>query len=537
MNKQRRKARPRKTRPPRKVRERRTLIEACARLDRSAVLLLIFLYCVLHWGIRVLLGGNFTSGEATQLLMSQSLQLGYDAREAPLLAWLYAAADLWPGLSAPVVYAIKYALLWVALVFYYLAARNVLVKPAVSAGALAAWALTWLAGWSLHQDLLASVALMAVLSLALHALTRILAWRRNRDWIYFGAACGLGLLTHHLFVVFPVAMIAAIVMSAFFREVMRPARLIMAGVVAAAIYAPYAWWLFTHGDSIARSAQEFAETWETDPDWLLRVRDGAVSLGRSLVEFTLPLSLFWAMLFWPLWLPILYPVFARRSTDEEPHEEAQRKLLARAMMIGAALYLTGVIIGVADFRSQWMLPVLYTAPIWMFMHVKRAGEFPVGIRAFAAMAILFVVAAAGGRVAMWHLQINLCTDGETCRAYTPVRAWADELAKAGFNGGTIVGADEHLTGNLRAAFPRARVMDAALAPSSFPAASTYGACLAVWRDYTVMPDALADYLENDLRAPPRDRGPEGAIRRNLLLSDGKAATLYFQFVPPSGACR
>ena len=32
-------------------------------------------------------------------------------------------------------------------------------------------------------------------------------------------------------------------------------------------------------------------------------------------------------------------------------------------------------------------------------------------------------------------------------------------------------------------------------------------------------------------------GPEGAIRRNLRLSDSKAATLYFQFVPPSEACR
>ena len=52
--------------------------------------------------------------------------------------------------------------------------------------------------------------------------------------------------------------------------------------------------------------------------------------SRNLLEFTLPLSLFWLMLFWPMWLPIIYPVFQRRSTDEEPHEMFWRRLLARA---------------------------------------------------------------------------------------------------------------------------------------------------------------------------------------------------------------
>jgi hypothetical protein len=52
-----------------------------------------------------------------------------------------------------------------------------------------------------------------------------------------------------------------------------------------------------------------------------------------------------------------------------------------------------------------------------------------------------------------------------------------------------------------------------------------------------MPEALAAYLADKLKAPPRDMGPEGAIRRNLRLSDNKAAVLYLQFVPPSELCR
>ena len=126
---------------------------------------------------------------------------------------------------------------------------------------------------------------------------------------------------------------------------------------------------------------------------------------------------------------------------------------------------------------------------------------------------------------------------DECRPYAPISEWAGELRKAGFEEGTIVGADKHLTGNLRGALPRARVLDASIPPGALPAPHTRGACLAVWRGETAMPDALAAYLEDQLGATPRDMEPEGAIRRNLRLSDDRAATLYLQFVPPSDACR
>jgi hypothetical protein len=88
-------------------------------------------------------------------------------------------------------------------------------------------------------------------------------------------------------------------------------------------------------------------------------------------------------------------------------------------------------------------------------------------------------------------------------------------------------------------------MDASISPDAFPAARTNGACLAVWRDTTfdeerniaLMPADLEAYLRDKLGAEPRDAGAEGAIRRNLRLSDDKAATLYLQFVPPSEDCR
>jgi hypothetical protein len=115
--------------------------------------------------------------------------------------------------------------------------------------------------------------------------------------------------------------------------------------------------------------------------------------------------------------------------------------------------------------------------------------------------------------------------------------FADGLRELGFRRGTIVGDDPHLTGNLRAQFPRNRVLDASLAPYAFPPPLGNGACLAVWRDSPIMPETLAAYLTEKLGAVPHDLGPETAIRRNFRTSQTKASTLYLQFVPPSGLCR
>ena len=433
--------------------------------------------------------------------------------------------------------------MFVGLSFYYLATRNVLVRPGVSAAALGAWGLTFQIGWAAHEDLLGGVALMAVLAMCLHAFTRILTWRRRRDWVYLGVTIGIGLLTHHLFATLPAAMLLGISLSPFFRDAMSIGRLATALLIAAAIYSPYAIWVATNIDSIGAAVREYVTSWEIDSAWLERVGVAATQLGRALLEFALPLLLFWMMLFWTLWLPVIYPLFPRRNTDEEPHEVAWRRLFVRTAFFAALIYLVSVVLGVQAYKPHWMMPVLFTLPIWLFAHVKRAGDFPVAIRAFGALVVVFAVMVMGGRFVEAQMGITSCREGG-CRPYAPIADWAAALKQAEFTEGTIVGADPHLTGNLRAAFPRARVLDASAPANAYPPRRTRSACLIVWRDTTfnetrnvaVIPEALADYLKTELNVQLRDRGARGAIRRNLLQSDDKAATLYYQLISPTGDC-
>jgi hypothetical protein len=57
--------------------DRGSSFEALIRLDRSAVLTAILVYCVIHWMIRVFIAPVYTVEEANQLLFSQSFELGY----------------------------------------------------------------------------------------------------------------------------------------------------------------------------------------------------------------------------------------------------------------------------------------------------------------------------------------------------------------------------------------------------------------------------------------------------------------------------
>ena len=524
-------------------REQRSSLDAFIRLDKSAILSMLVLYCVVHWAIRVLVAPVYTVEEADQLLLSQSFQFGYEARQPPLLTWLFWIATQAGGVSPPVVFGVKYALLFIGLTFYYLSARNILIRPGVSAAALAAWALTFQIGWSAHEDLLSGVALMAALSITFHALTRILTWRAWSDWFYLGVSIGVGLLTHHLFIVFPLAILVGIMLSPFFRDALSFGRLFLMVLVAGLLYAPYVIWVATHIDSVGDAAREYIASWEIDSAWFERAGNAAAQLGRAMLEFSLPLLLFWMMLFWTLWLPIIYPIFPRRNTDEEPHELAWRKLFVQAAFLGALVYMISIPLGIQAYKPHWMMPVLFTLPVWLFAHVKRGGDFPVAIRGFGAVVVAFVFLVAGGRFVEAQLEIAQCREGG-CRPYTPVASWAEALREAGFQQGTIVGADLHLMGNLRAAFPRARVIDASVAPDAYPERKSNGACLIVWRDtrfndtrnVALMPEELSTYLEQELHVRLRDKGARGAVRRPLRMSEDKAATLYFQLNRASGQC-
>jgi len=524
----------RPARPLRRGRREFTL-ESLLDLEKPAILLAIFLFCLVHWVLRVLLFPDFSIEEAERLLASQGLKAGYRLDEPPMLSWIYWAATRAIGYQAAALLALKQLMLWAGLSLYYLAARNMLTRPAPAAAALGAWALTFVLGWGVQEDLLSVAALFACLSMCLHAFSRILAWRRGADFVYLGLSVGLGALTHHLFLVFPASALAAVLLCRTFREELRPWRIGLVITMCLASLAPYIYWLITHPGLIIEAFLDGLSRFRPDQVWIDRFTGGAASLAAAGVGMAMPLLLIWAALFWRIWVPMVYPVFERRSTDEETAEAAWRAVFARSMLIAGGIYLAAAAVSVRSFETQWLLPALFTGPLWLFMHVKRAGEFPVAMRAFAFFVVGAMLIVLVARVADWRISIDACRTGD-CQNYLPGREWAGAVREAGFEEGSIVTADVRLGATLKASLPRARVLDASVSPSAFPDPVAEGACLAIWRGDQAMPQTLFDYLPGKLGATPHDRGPDGAIEAEDRLI-GRRIVLYYQFVSPSAACR
>ena len=97
-------------------------------------------------------------------------------------------------------------------------------------------------------------------------------------------------------------------------------------------------------------------------------------------------------------------------------------------------------------------------------------------RVLAGFVLACIVAMIGVRVWMYQTRAHDCRH---CAEYWPLARFADTFRQAGFLNGTIAAPNAALAGNLRLAFPDARiVMPNASAKHFGPPVS--GECLVVW---------------------------------------------------------
>ena len=400
--------------------------------------------------------------------------------------------------------------------------------------------------------------MFTLLAVTLLTYLQALASEKKRDWAWFGIAVGLGFLSQYIYLALPIALLAATftipTLSRGWKDyngdVQKPRvrwlHILIVLASALVIVAPYGWWLMSNGHGIDTMISQ--RSVETDPlllepyahnplmDALIDRRDGALSLVVGLIAFSMPLLLIFAFLFWQMWTPFVIPFFPKRKVEEDETDIIWRQLLSRTMLFATGLYALAVVLGLSHMEPRWMHPVLAPLPIWLFLQVQRSGPYKMGMKALSLVTSVLIFLVMAGRILDWNEDIKQC-QVERCRAYLPVGDYADALVTEGWRGGTIVGAEYQLTGNLRHAMPDARVLDAHFSYDAYPAPSQdTAACLAVWRNTPFMPDKLQSYLADmDVLVP--DGRPQGAIRRYLLRSDEKASVLYYRYLTPTQKCR
>ncbi len=484
---------------------RRTLWGELA--EPRSVISFLLLYCAVHFLVRYLLSPNFTAEESQQVLFAQSGQWAYQLHQPPLMSWLDWIVLTGAGGGRAAFFLLTYGIMAAGLVAYFAAAR-VAIRD-VRLAALAAFALTssWVAGYLAVNGLVAPVLTAALSAAFLWAASRVLTKGSPRDYLLLALTAGLGILSGYSFLLVPAGLAVAIALTPRLRARIKVAPLLLAIILAAALAAPYLWWaMHAEAGVFASQAPESAT------DWTAALR---------LIGFGLPLIAIFPLVYWPA---------CKVLDSTEPDDGDWLRLYGIAFAAAIAiLLLAAIITSPAVFTARWIYPAILPLPIYLFLRARIAQVSDRANRIFAGIALLFALGVIGSQFFFYYTGVKDCID---CSVYWPVQTIARDIQRGMFTSGTVVAETQELGGNLRAAFPDARVV-APGAPAQVYGPHVPGPCLVVWPGSRAPAKALSDYLAANYGVTISDGAVRGDADALLLTSKTRRITMNYVLIQKS----
>jgi hypothetical protein len=298
--------------------------------------------------------------------------------------------------------------------------------------------------------------------------------------------------------------------------------------VAAVLVLPHALWLLGHVRPIPSQAAQ-GSAWRLGPPSVETIATGLFTLLSAAVRFLTP---------WWLVCLVLFPQTLRPLQQARVDRGGYHRLLERFFLAVFGILVALVILfDIKHFKSRWMHPLLFLAPLYVFLRVRDASVAPGRLKAYAyvlaCVGLLFLGAplaqALGGP---WF--------GIYSRLHIPFTPLAAQLRAAGFSRGTIVAGDVLLGGNLRLAFAASRVLTPRFAPAKPPRPVNTGQCLVVWDSSAghTVPVALRRFAEaaSHVRLPPDPAARP--VEARLVHASRETFQLRFLLFPEGlGDCR
>ncbi|NWG86114.1 MAG: glycosyltransferase family 39 protein [Hydrogenophilaceae bacterium] len=489
------------------------------RLNSHTFLLIVGLYAVLHFALRLIFSPVLGTDDVEQAVCAQSLALGCDLRQPPLYTWLQWLTNQVAGLGLASIFLLKYGLLFLAYLFLYLIGRRLFNRTATAVlAALSLW-LTYPFAVSVHQGVTHSLLLSLLLAASFHAFLRLEEKRHLAGYLLLGGLLGLGLLAKYSFALYAAGLGLAALSLPRYRAVLLDRRILLSLAVALLVVTPHGLWVWERLPAVHGALGGLGQ--QTAPSaYLPRISSGLLSLASALIQF---LSPFWLILL------AFYPR-AFRPLKAKPLADPLR-LLERSILIGIGLLALVVVLGgPVEIKPRWMHVLLLLAPLYLFGRVEAAAYENTSKRGYVIALFLLPVLV----IAAWAAQTYLAPQWhKVTRFHAPYDRIAQQLHTAGFERGTLVANELHLAGNLRLFFPQARVLTPAYA-HYLPAAGQTDQCLLVWEDRNGVgvPAALQAYLER--HGKPRATGTPAYVRAHYRYSEMETMTVGYLLLPAGG---
>jgi 4-amino-4-deoxy-L-arabinose transferase-like glycosyltransferase len=493
-------------------------------------------YLAIFFVVRMTMWPTLGIDDSEQALFAQEFSWSYRNSAPPLFTWLLVGTGKLLGINIVTISVIRYALLGVIYVFAYATARRLIRDPRLSALSVFSFGSIYLFAFYSHHDLTHTTIMAAMLAVSWYAFTRLAETPSLGWYALLGLVFGFGLLGKWNFVMFAAALPLACVVRRDYRDLVLTWKIVATLGVCALIVSPTVMAVLFRGTEDIDTLGSVLVG--SDAAYLGRAVEGLGRLIASLFVYPQPLLVLVLVVFaLPLWRG-LRTVGAQPSALRRPDAEFLLLTIGISILLHIALVFA---FGARQFSERLMQPPLFILPIVLFMLIERGRPSPRAINVCAAL----LAALVAGTLAAWIVVYRLGADHcGSCRNMAPFRALADDLRSAGFSGtGTIVADGFHTGGNMRVEFPKARVLDPAFPPATWPAARDQGPCLLLWRLRDAGPSErensyLQGYLEERLHASPDAPHRNGVVSGLMFGSKTRQYRMAFQlYDAPAGDCR
>jgi 4-amino-4-deoxy-L-arabinose transferase-like glycosyltransferase len=172
-------------------------------------------------------------------ILAQMPALGYEQRQPPLYEWLLWLVQRVTGPNLLSFLLIKYSLLTATLAFLYLTALRLFEDRRWAVVAGLSPLLFYQFGWSVHEGVTHTLVMSCAMAASLWAFMRLVERGRIGDYLLFGGAVGLVLISKYGFAAFLIILVACALLQTTMRARLLHVRILAAVCIAAAIIAPF----------------------------------------------------------------------------------------------------------------------------------------------------------------------------------------------------------------------------------------------------------------------------------------------------------
>lgn len=427
-------------------------------------------FAVMTLQLSIVRGGGRTDDTETMLL-AQSLEWGYEAKNPPLFYWLAWLADQVAGPSPTVVFLVRMAFMVLMYLGTLRLARQLQPDPVLALGAglapLAVLQYNWYAIHDLTHTTIAGAAYTWTLVLVFSLERRC----RRATYLALLAALTAGLYGKYIFATWLAALLLAMLANPRFRVLLRAPPLWLVLGCALVALSPNLAWLLGHPQALA--AQMTHSMGIKQSATTTSFIDGSLSMTKALAElFIFPLGAV-------LLVAFRGGLFARSHSDTL-HSDRLR-LVRDLTLFTVGLLLIGTLLGVRRIEPHHLF-TLVPAVVWV---VARLNPGSIPAAAPTQFVALLGLVLAMALLAFTPNSLHKAAYGRCgrCSEFLPYGDYARGLAEAGFRAGALVSLSpkKHLnSAALRAHIKGLRVLSPDYPLYRPPANAHAGDCAVVW---------------------------------------------------------